>query len=413
MKEMIIKELKKEFFPFDEDKFQAKIEEKFTRFDSAVYQPDSYYFIDKMYGKKITVVYEKTVTLIFIQNTKELVIMMITDFHGFERYDSLKTFSTRSVTKVDLIAEDSWFSENKDIVNITELVSRNSSHIGNEYLIKGSDKILGFEESQLQSPLLWFLLRDPNPVQARQRTRSEQSKTKNNFVPGLIRVISNSINKNDSISKKNMTNTKDKLFSYMISKLLRANPRKFLMADLKSRNGLIFGEALFSDLFASLKYNRETWTTYLNGELIPYLQDDFKNHLFSLTVENKMRDNIVNNVYYTLYDNPKFKKLMKKNSNYLTREVVESILLNNDREYYNSIIDELTLFVDANFNDILSATYIKRTKNEVKPVPFADDLFEKIADDIIDRTDEAFPELNSQVHSIPAINIEDEDNIPF
>jgi len=397
-KDYILEELKDEFFPYEEDEFEEKIRDNFTEY--GLNDTDGSFFIDSMYGKKFTVVYYKTAIFIFIQNKKELVILVMTSFTGFVYRKSLKNFETQSITNIDIIASKEWVSENKEIIDIVSVISKNKVHIGVEYLIKGDGKIVDFNQDYLNSPLLWFLLRD-NSVYTRNRRKIGSSvKTKSNFLPGLIRVIQNSLfMKNDGIEKKDFSPLRENLFSYFTQKLLRPNPRKYLMEDLISRNGVIFSSTIYSNMFASLKYDRDKWNNYIQAEIIEYLKIDYLNYLENILISTDIDKDIISAVFFNMRQHKVISKKMKRKYNYITLEIIESFLFANNQKYYIELIDELKLFVQNNFEqNILNGQYIQRIGN-VEDIPFAEDLFKQMGDELVDLVEDE----NSEIHNLNKI----------
>ena len=391
MKEILKEELYKEFFPFeDEEIFEKKIEKLFPQYSIQGNTPEPYFFINKIQNKKVIVVQDSPMTYVFLQSEKELVILMITDTFGYNRRLMINELITRSVTNIDIIADDKWLREHKEIVEITEMISRNKSHLGKEYLIKGADKLTGFDEEYIPSPLLWYLLKDANPVRNKMG-REQPIKTKNNFVPGLIKVILNDIHNSMDIEKKDLKKGKEKLFEYFTNKLFRDNPRKFLLEDLKSRNCEILTDNVYNDLFSTVKYDRTRWDAYINEELIPYLKDDYKEYLFSLSLLAEEDPKIVSSILFKLDKDNKFgKKLLKETNVRLSKGLIKEFLILNHREQYNLLIDEAMIFVENNFtDDILNNKYEKRGKKEAEAVPFAEEIFDTIKVELIKIAEEA------------------------
>ena len=401
-KEILLDELKKEFFPYDKDEFEDKIINLYNSNGLNQNTGDGYYFTDSMYGKKFTVVFHETAMFIFLHNSENLVILVVTSFHGFTFRDSLKRFETQSVTNIDIVADDSWETNNLDIMEISKFISKNSCHIGNEYLIKGSDNIIDFEERHLNSPLLWYLLRDTVPHTERRRRVGSSVKTKSNFLPGLIRVVLNSINikKKSKIENKNFDVVKEKLFNYFTQKLLRPNPRKYLMQDIATRNGVVFSSTIYSDLFASVSYDKEDWNNHINAEIISYLKEDYLSYIENISLEDGVNGNIASAVLHSLNNNPLFKKGFKDKYDFVTKDMVSVFLYSNNKEYYNKLIEELILFVKDNFNNnnMLSGTYFQRLAH-IEDIPFADKLFEEIGEKILKEVND----IDSAIHSLDDI----------
>ena len=332
------------------------------------YYAPSYFYILPAYGKKIIMVIDKELLIIFIQGKKDLVVLLISDYDGFHNTVDLKNLITRSVTTVDVIASDKWSKENKEIKDIISLISKEKSHIGMEYIIKDDPE---YSLETVQSPLLWYLLKEDL---CKTSGYKQSSKTKETFVQGAIRVIVNSLDKKLSIFDKDMTKIKKGFHNEIVSLLLSDTSRKFFIEDLKSRNGLILIQNILSPLFSSLKYNRDEFDNFINGEILSFLQEDLKDFIYNEITSIDYNPNFLKKIVYNITRKNNIDRKDKK----LNYKEIEFILLNNDRETYHIILEKLMLLIDTEFSKpIFSNKYEKRSIEKVE-IPFCSRLYTEI-----------------------------------
>jgi len=371
MKKLLIKEIKKEFFPYtNEEAFEKALLKNFKDGSDANinYYAPSYFYILPAYGKKIIMVIDKELLIIFIQGKKDLVVLLISDYDGFHNTVDLKNLITRSVTTVDVIASDKWSKENKEIKDIISLISKEKSHIGMEYIIKDDPE---YSLETVQSPLLWYLLKEDL---CKTSGYKQSSKTKETFVQGAIRVIVNSLDKKLSIFDKDMTKIKKGFHNEIVSLLLSDTSRKFFIEDLKSRNGLILIQNILSPLFSSLKYNRDEFDNFINGEILSFLQEDLKDFIYNEITSIDYNPNFLKKIVYNITRKNNIDRKDKK----LNYKEIEFILLNNDRETYHIILEKLMLLIDTEFSKpIFSNKYEKRSIEKVE-IPFCSRLYTEI-----------------------------------
>lgn len=369
MIELIKNKLKEEFFPYDKDTFDEKFLQHFSNYMTA-----------KIYGKKVLIAFDDPFVIFFIQMKKELIILLANDL-GYAR--SMRQFKnifgnnifTNSVTKVNIISSDKWLDENKELVNITSLISKNTDHIGEAYLRNKEDKLVDFNYYDLKSPVLWFLLKDINVVRKKySRTATNSARTKNNFLPGLIKLILSQA-KTESIFMKDIEPLKVELFYNIVVSMLHPKKIDILMEDLKSRNNHLL-MPFITALTSNVSYNKEEWHNYFMAEFIPSFKDDLKNYIFDLSVAPQP-DKTISKVMGLIYDRK------------------ESIT---NMDAYVSILNDLISFVEKNIDDsFFNGTYQKITKDKIK-YTFKPD----ISEDVLFVKEPFNPEPPVQ-----------EDNIPF
>ena len=377
-KNLVKKEIKKTFFPYKGvDELTQKIEENFTKGTDYFFLKGSYYTV-KAYGKKIIIAYSSKFTLVFLEGNDDLVVLIISDFKGFYK-PNISHIETRSVTRVDIVCSDGWANKNEEILEITELISNSSSHLGNEYLIKGNKDMNGFSLNHLKSPLFWYLLRDR--LSSVPYSKNQSSKTKNNFVSGITRVILNRLNSKLKIEDKDIYSIKQKMFVSFTTNLLNRNTRHFYLEDLKSRNGVIFQDILYPELFSSVNYNREDWNILINGELIPNLKYDYLDYLFDLIVSSDSIDEeIFRHILSEITRMSHFKKLKEDVNVYPNIDKMKSFLLQNNKENLIDFMNTFISFVDEVFKfEFFSSEYEKRTK-KTEAVLFKDNWMQEFSE---------------------------------
>jgi len=260
MKEIILKKLKKEFLPFQGKKvFESQLEKNFK--DIKIF---------KMYGSEVFFVNDNSLSILFIQKNKELVILLFSDYNKYKnnRVDENKfNILPKSVSKIDIIASKGWEKENQELLSIVKYISKYSSDTRYDYFhdIPNDD----FNSDFLFSPIYWQL------TEKYRRVRSKDKKNKSGFFNYTVLIIINSLSKKIDIENINVDNLKKNLFTKIYYGLLNEKRRPFVFNEIVNYRNKLLSDVFYLSLFKRVKYNQDEWNVFFETEVFENFNEEF------------------------------------------------------------------------------------------------------------------------------------------
>jgi len=301
-------------------------------------------------GTKLVFVFNDICSFVFIEKNNELIILMITGAGRINLNDASLIVAT-STMKIDIISSSKWENENKELFDIVELISNNTSNIPKEVYNKGSKDIVGFKDEYMNSPILYFLSKDSV---IRYRTRIG-TKTKDRFLASTIKIILNILTKKESIFEKDISKIKEHFYKTMILKLSNKHTRMYFIEDLKERGLFVLINSMGEKLMTSVEYSTKDWNNYFDTEFKHSLVPELMEYLFDIIaktdqdIEIKRAMNSIisqadpNN--YSRYEQTaeNRNKILESLMGYISTEMNFEILKNTTKPYSKEELPDLNI----------------------------------------------------------------------